>query len=442
MVTNDQILRELRKIIDPDFKRDIVSLGFIENLKIQDGNVSFDIALTTPACPVKGEFQKTAQDLVSAIAGVQSVQVNMTVLKRAINQSFASPLVKNLEGVKTTIAVSSCKGGVGKSTLAAYMALELANRGFKVGLLDADIYGPSVPTLFNLKSYRVELNPAQKLTPAIKHNLKIMSFGFLLGDVPAIMRGPIVTRYVQQLLLNTAWGDLDYLFIDMPPGTGDVQLTITQTLRLNAAVIVTTPQSLSLVDVSRGMIMFEKVHVPILGIIENMSYFICDNCDKKHYVFGYQGAQILKDRFGVEILADLPLLPKLFDSTDQYTSNPAITQMVDRVVMALGKSLIMDHELPEIELDEKEFTLIWPDETKATVSYRDLRLSCQCALCVNEMSGKKMLNEKSVRPDIAPKEVYPLGNYALAITWNDGHSSGIYPYETIKKLSRLPAHTK
>lgn len=432
MITENEILNALKQIIDPDFNKDIVSLGFVQNIKIEGREVYFDIALTTPACPVKSEFQKKAEEAVKKIAGVGSVKVRMTTLPSA--QQAPQTIQSSLSQVRSIIAVSSCKGGVGKSTVAAHLAQELARRGFQVGLVDADIHGPSIPTLFNLQQAQVQVNERAQLIPIIKDNLKIMSFGFLLGDGPAVMRGPIVTRYIQQILHNTAWGPLDYLFVDMPPGTGDVQLTITQSLRLAGAVIVTTPQTLSLIDVTRGILMFEKVSVTILGLIENMAYFICDQCDKKHYIFGPSGAESLKERFGIEILAEWPLLPQLTLKIDRPLINDYITQAVDKVVMAVGKNRILQKQIPAIQFDARYVTLTWPDGTKIQVSNRDLRLSCRCALCVNELTGERTLREKDIRDDIAPKEITPLGNYAIGITWNDGHSSGIYPYANIKQL--------
>src|SRR3989338_1843217 len=221
--------------------------------------------------------------------------------------------IKNSFGltkVKHVIAVSSCKGGVGKSTVAAGFARSLCQQGFKTGLLDADIHGPSLPTLFNLTSgVKVLSNEFRMIVPIEAQGLRLMSFGFLLGDAPAVMRGPIVTRYIQQIMLQTDWGELDYLIVDMPPGTGDVQLTITQSARLTGAVIVTTRQTLSLVDVARGILMFEKVSVPILGIVDNMAYFICGSCHTKHYLFGDEHA--LEKRFGVKTLVEIPLIADL-----------------------------------------------------------------------------------------------------------------------------------
>lgn len=434
MATEQDILSALRQITDPDLNKDIVTLGFVKNIKIRGADVDFDIDLTTPACPVKEEFKEKAEALIKKLSGVKNVKVTMIATPRAHvgpPQNFQTTLTK----VRSIIAVSSCKGGVGKSTVAALLAKELSSRGFKVGLLDADIYGPSVPSLFGLFGIPIYQNDKQQILPVESNNLKIMSFGFLLGDAPAVMRGPMVTRYIQQLLHQTDWGELDYLFIDMPPGTGDIQLTITQTVNLSGAVIVTTRQTLSLVDVARGILMFEAVSVPMLGIIENMSYFECDNCHKKHYIFGGEGKDTLKERFGLDTLVQLPILPELTGKLDKPVNIPIVKTAVDKVVMALGKMSIEQKKIPKTTFDQKNTTLEWPDGKKITVSNFDLRLSCRCALCVNEMTSEKLISKDKIKPDIAPKKIIPLGNYAIGIDWNDGHSSGIYPYKNIAELA-------
>ena len=325
-----------------------------------------------------------------------------------------------LTKVKQVIAISSCKGGVGKSTVAAGFARALSQQGFKTGLLDADIHGPSVPTLFNLISeVKIYSNEFQMMVPIEAEGLKLMSFGFLLGDAPAVMRGPIVTRYTQQLLLHTDWGELDYLIIDMPPGTGDVQLSMTQSVRLTGAVIVTTRQTLSLVDVARGILMFEKVSVPILGVVDNMAFFICDSCEKKHYLFG--DSHTLEQRFGVKTLVEIPLIPDL-------DLAPFMAQGTEAMLKAVEEQARAKTSLPQAGFDAQHIYLTFPDGHKVQANNRDIRLNCMCALCVNELSGKKLIDPAKIRPDIAPKEITALGNYALSITWNDGHSSGIYPY--------------
>jgi Mrp family chromosome partitioning ATPase/DUF971 family protein len=435
MPNQNDILNALKGIIDPDFNKDIVSLGFVKNICIDGDNVSFEIELTTPACPVKDAFRKKAEEAVQSIAGINNVFVTMTSAKRPQQKSVTAQSA--LQNVQSIIAISSCKGGVGKSTMAAHLATELAARGFKVGLVDTDIYGPSIPSLFDLKNVTITTNAKQQLIPIEKSGLKIMSFGFLIGDAPAVMRGPIVSQYIQQILHNTAWGELDYLFVDMPPGTGDIQLTITQTVQLAGAVIVTTPQTLSLIDVTRGILMFEKVNVPILGLIENMSYFLCDHCEHKHYIFGKNTSRSLNERFGIELLAEFPLMKQMAAPIEGSKGNDLIRQAADKVVMSLGKSSIDPKQIPDIKMDQNNITLTWAEGNTLSVSNRALRLSCQCALCVNEMTGEKMLEEGHIKQDIAAKEIIPLGNYAIGITWNDGHSSGIYPYKNIRELAHV-----
>ena len=315
------------------------------------------------------------------------------------------------------------------------MAKEIARRDFKVGLLDADLFGPSIPILFDLRNATVHLTPENKIKPLTKDNLKIMSFGFLMGDSPAIMRGPMVSGYVQQLLHNVDWGELDYLFIDFPPGTGDIQLTITQSVQMDGAVVVTTKQSLSLADVAKGILMFEKVNVPMLGIIENMSYFICDNCDKKHFIFGGVENSHLTERFGLETLAQLPVSEEFASDMAKPAKNEIIRAAADNMIMALGKSSMSLEKKPQITFDLEKITLKWPNGKETVVGNFDLRLSCKCARCVDEMSGKQILKKEDILPDVKAEEIQPLGNYAISVKWNDGHSSGIFPYKRIMEMA-------
>ncbi|MDP2654150.1 MAG: P-loop NTPase [Candidatus Omnitrophota bacterium] len=433
MLTEQNILKALSQIIDPDLHKDIVTLGFVRNIVINGADLSFDIALTTPACPVRAEFETRAREAVQGLPGIKNVKINMTTLPRS-QASTALPQGHGLEQVRSLIAVSSCKGGVGKSTVTAQFASELARRGFRVGILDADIHGPSIPALFDIQNPQIEVNAQKQFLPIERNKLKIMSFGFLLGDAPAVMRGPMVSNYIQQLIHNTAWGELDYLFLDMPPGTGDVQLTITQNVRLSGAVIVTTRQTLSLIDVSRGILMFEKVDVPILGIVENMAYFICNHCTQRHEIFGNSKGRTLSDRFGLATLAEIPILPQFTHPIQKPMENMYISNAVDAMVRALGTISVRQKQSPDIRFDQSAISLRWADGTQDIFSNRDVRLSCGCALCVNEMTGEKILNPESIRADIAALKIVTLGNYAIGIDWNDGHSSGIYPYKNLKSL--------
>lgn len=434
MITEELVLSELSKIIDPDFQRDIVSLGFVQDLVIDGGTVSFTIELTTPACPLSPVFQKQAIDLVGELDGVEQVLVTMTARKREGRQ--ISDEESGLKGVKYILAVSSCKGGVGKSTVAALLARTLAARGSSVGLLDADIYGPSIPTLFNLHEPGVRATADQKFVPNEAEGLKLMSFGFLAGDGPAVLRGPMVAQYMQQLLHKVAWGELDYLIIDMPPGTGDIQLTISQSVQIDASVIITTPHQLSLTDVRKGIMMFDKVNVPVLGVIENMAYFICDGCDKKHFIFGEAGARTLEERFGLETLAELPITGNLSGSLDTLAGSEIANETTDIVIRALGKKVLEKTERPTVEHDAKTITLTWADGEISVVSNAALRRACSCALCVDEMTRAPLLDPKTIPMDIHAEKVGIIGNYAVTVDWSDGHNTGFFPYSTIRELAK------
>lgn len=429
MVTKEQVLKALSQIEDPDLHKDIVTLGFIKELIIDGGSVSFSMELTIAGCPLKNMFKEEATKVVSAIDGVEKVHIVMT--SRDANISNKSG---NLSKVKHVIAVASGKGGVGKSTISATLASEFAAKGYKVGLLDTDLFGPSIPTLFNIKDVGVHQKD-NMLIPREVNGIKLMSFGFLIGDAPAIMRGPMVSGYIQQVLTTTEWGELDYLFIDMPPGTGDIHLTISQTIKLDGAVIVTTRSSLSLVDVVKGILMFEKVSVPILGVVENMSHFICDGCDKVHHIFGEESTD-LHDRFGIDTLANIPLEGSRARTFETYTSNQINNDLKDKVIRELGKITSQAVEIPEVKLTQKHVTFNWKDKT-TEIDNVTLRDNCKCALCVDEYTGKKTLITEDIPGDIHGLESTPLGNYAVSIKWSDGHTSSIYSYDTINSLSSI-----
>ncbi len=430
MVTETMVLDALRAVIDPDFHRDIVSLGFVKNVKINGGAVAFTIELTTPACPVRERFRAQAEEAVRALPGVTTVDVEMTAQQR----HAPAPSVA-LDNIGAVIAVSSCKGGVGKSTVAALLARALQREGLAVGLLDADIHGPSIPTLFNTHHPEVQ-SLGETFLPVEVDGLPTMSLGYFMGEKPAVMRGPMVSNYVMQLLSQTDWGTLDYLLIDLPPGTGDIQLTLTQRVSFDGAIIVTTPQALSLVDVARGILMFERLEVPVLGVVENMAFFTCDGCGKVHHPFG-DSSGTLHDRFGLEMLAQLPILPNVHSAAtrDAGADIPEFAALAERLHRAVGMRRGDHAGHPEVTVDGAFITVRWPDGTETRLANRTLRLSCRCALCVDEMSGAPMLDPKTVADDIQPEEIVPLGNYAVGIAWNDGHSSGIYSWEHIRRVA-------
>lgn len=303
-LSEQTILDSLRQIIDPDLRKDIVTLGFIRDLKIGGGDVSFRIVLTTPACPVKEQMEADAREIVGGLEGVSTVNITMDAevpQGRGIKDNIALP------GVRNIIAVSSGKGGVGKSTVAVNLAVSLAMDGAKVGLMDADVYGPNVPIMLGVGYDQPEVFEG-KLTPIQAHGIKMISMALLVPpDKPMILRGPMLHGVVRQFLSDVNWGELDYLIVDMPPGTGDVQLSLAQLVPVQGAVLVTTPQEVSLSDVRRAVKMFETVNVPVLGVIENMSYFIAPDTGNRYEIFGRGGGQKLCDEYALNFLGEVPL---------------------------------------------------------------------------------------------------------------------------------------
>jgi len=314
-VSEAEVLDSLRVIIDPDFGKNIVELGFVKDLKIDAGHVNFEIELTTPACPVKDEFERRARECVTALEGVEKVSVNMTAQTRGSRASSSEAEV--LPEVQNVIAVASGKGGVGKSTVAINLALALREAGASVGLLDADVYGPSLPLLSGVHGRpRAE---EKRIHPHESAGLKLMSMGFFLNDdSPVIWRGPMVHGLIRQFLTDVVWGELDYLLVDMPPGTGDAALTLTQQAPISGAVIVTTPNDLSLIDARKGLSMFEKVNVPVLGILENMSYFTPpDLPDRRYHIFGSGGGERTAVELGVDFLGEVPIDSRIVEGGDR-----------------------------------------------------------------------------------------------------------------------------
>jgi ATP-binding protein involved in chromosome partitioning len=315
-LTEENVLQALRAVNDPDLHRDIVTLNFVKNLKISGNNVSFTLELTTPACPVRDQFKADSERAIrSAIAGVGKVDVQMTA-SVATHSNQQKDLI--LPGVKNTIAVASGKGGVGKSTVAVNLAVSLALDGAKVGLVDADVYGPSIPLMFGMNE-RPRLSE-NKLIPLERYDVKIMSIGFLVDPMQAVIwRGPMASGAVKQFMSDVNWGDLDYLIFDLPPGTGDIQLTLVQTIPLTGAVIVTTPQDVALADARKGLVMFNKVNVPVLGIVENMSYFVCSHCGERENIFDSGGGSRTAKELGVPFLGEIPINTRIRIGGDQGT---------------------------------------------------------------------------------------------------------------------------
>jgi ATP-binding protein involved in chromosome partitioning len=325
MVTVDQVLTSLKNVIDPELHKDIVSMGMIKELSINDGKVAFTLELTTPACPFNSEIER---DVRAAMASLGIKDLNMRVTARVM-EGRALSMDELLPGVKNIIAVASGKGGVGKTTVSVNLALALAKTGANVGLLDADIYGPSVPLMLGLKASPEVVN--NKIQPPEIEGVKVISMGFFYeqSQQAGIYRGPIVSGIVKQFLTDVSWGELDYLIIDLPPGTGDAPLTIAQTIPITGILIVTTPQDVAMNVAIKAIGMFNKLNVPIVGVVENMSYLQCPHCNEQVYLFGKEGGKRISEDFKIPFIGEIPLHPGIRESSD--VGKPSVVSEPDSV---------------------------------------------------------------------------------------------------------------
>ena len=303
-IEKKEIENQLKNIVDPNVETDLVSARSVKSITVEGGNVTVNLELGYPAKSFIEGFKQQITDKISALEGVNSVEVNISVniVAHGVQNSL-----KPVNNIKNIIAVASGKGGVGKSTTSVNLALALAAEGAIVGILDADIYGPSIPTMLGLSGYP-ESQDNKTMMPKVSYGIQTISIGYLIEpDQPMIWRGPMVTNALQQLLNDTNWADIDYLIVDLPPGTGDIQLTLSQQIPVSGAIIVTTPQDIALIDAQRGLGMFEKVNVPVLGIVENMSMHICSECGHEEAIFGSGGGVAMAEKNNIELLGSLPL---------------------------------------------------------------------------------------------------------------------------------------
>ncbi|KAG4144205.1 hypothetical protein ERO13_D05G022766v2 [Gossypium hirsutum] len=418
------VLKALSQIIDPDFGTDIVTCGFVKDLLIDEASgeslrnyVSFRLELTTPACPIKDMFEQQANEVVARLPWVKKVTVTMSA--QPAKPIFAGDLPAGLQRISNIVAVSSCKGGVGKSTVAVNLAYTLAGMGARVGVFDADVYGPSLPTMVSPENRLLEMNPEKRtIIPTDYLGVKLVSFGFA-GQGRAIMRGPM--------------GELDYL------------LTLCQVVPLTAAVIVTTPQKLAFIDVAKGVRMFSKLKVPCVAVVENMSHFDADG--KRYYPFGRGSGSQVVQQFGIPHLFDLPIRPTLSASGDSGTpevvADPqgevaqtfqnlgvCVVQQCAKIRQQVSTAVTYDKSIKAIRVkvpDSEEEFLLHP----ATVRRND-----RSAQSVDEWTGEQKLQYGDIPEDIEPEEIRPMGNYAVSITWPDGFSQ-IAPYDQLQMIERL-----
>ena len=484
----EQVLTELKKVVDPDLHQDIVSLGFIKNLKTEsvvgseplEHKVSFDVELTTPACPVKEQMQRQCQDLVSALDGVSSVDVTMTAKTVGrFSSSQAASTNPRLAGIQNIVAVASGKGGVGKSTTTLQLAMALKKTGASVGILDADVYGPSM-VLMTGSTQKASSHKTDSGEELVKPNefmgIKLISTAmFASASQATILRGPMASSIIRQYLTQVDWGELDYLLIDFPPGTGDIQLTLAQSAEITGGVVVTTPQEVALIDARKAIAMFETLKVPVVGVVENQSYFMCDGCDKKHYLYGSYGGRKIARQYGVPLLGQIPFDPKIAEALDpgnaeSLLENENVFSSYREIAGKMAGSLATLHKNASTGLQHFSYSwdqlgeltsksssidgapptkrsfltgvgrknsalaLAWNDGGQTLHVPADLRRSCPCATCVDEHTGQKILKDKSVPDSLEIVQLSSVGRYAIQILFSDGHQTGIYTFERLSQI--------
>jgi len=358
VVTVDQVLGALKKVIDPELHKDVVSMGMIKDVTINDGRVAFTLELTTPACPFNSDIEQDVRNAVSNL-GVENLNLKVTA---RVMEGRAISMDELLPGVKNILAVASGKGGVGKTTVAVNLALVLSKTGAKVGLLDADVYGPSVPLMLGLKESPQVID--NKIQPPITSGVKVISMGFFYeqSQQAGIYRGPIVSGIVKQFLTDVNWGDLDYLIIDLPPGTGDAPLTMAQTIPITGILIVTTPQEVAMNVAVKAVGMFNKLNIPIVGVIENMSYLQCPHCNEHIHIFGKGGGQRVSEQFNIPFIGEIPLHAHIMEGSDQgkpiTISEPESVQSHAFIKVAksvAGRISVIAAEMNAEEKNEAEF---------------------------------------------------------------------------------------
>ncbi len=357
MVSPEQVFSSLRKVVDPELHKDIVSMGMIKDLSISGDKVGFTLELTTPACPFNSEIEQDVRNSIAEL-GVRNLDLKVTA---RVMEGRAISMHELLPGVKNILAVASGKGGVGKTTVAVNLAISLSKTGAKVGLLDADIYGPSVPLMFGLKDAPQVVN--NKMEPVVSEGVKIISMGFFYeqSQQAGIYRGPIVSGIVKQFLTDVSWGELDYLIIDLPPGTGDAPLTLAQTIPITGIIIVTTPQDVAMNVAVKAIGMFNKLNVPLVGVIENMSYLACPHCGTNIPIFGSGGGQKVSEKFNIPFIGQIPLHPQIMVGSDSgspvtiaepASSNSMVFDKIARTVA--GRVSIIAADLQEQAEKDRE----------------------------------------------------------------------------------------
>lgn len=462
--TSGQILDQLRKVTDPASGKDVVSLGLVVNIRVQADKVSFDLHVPHSSEQHADLLRAECVKAVKALPGITAVMPN--VLKkpkpRLVHGSQVVP------GVNHVIVVGSGKGGVGKSTSAVNLAMALNKLGHKVGLMDADIYGPSVPTMLGKNMPRnadgTVPSPATEegqLIPYDMQGMKVISLGLLIGrDQPTVWRAPMATKMINQFLTGVKWGTLDFLIIDLPPGTGDIQLTLSQQSNLTGAIVVTTPQQVAIDIAKKGLLMFQHVGVPILGVIETMSGFGCAECGTVTSIFGEGGAKRLAAESSIPLLGQIPVDAALVRACDEgepivsrdpkSPSAQAYMQAAVKILAAVEATSTTEDEIVPLAVEglpgptetNHKLAVYWSDGQKFVYDATELRFRCPCAVCVDEFSGERKITKDSVDQSVYLEKALPVGRYGINLVWSDKHSTGIYTYKYLRELDATKTYER
>ena len=459
------VLEALAPVRNREFGGDsIVALGQVADIRICRPIVSVTVALPNVGSEVGDEIRGQIRDALLRLPGIERAEVAVRTEVSAsptsrVQQETGPPSgppgprppmpdPTKPEGVQNVVAIASGKGGVGKSTVSANLAVALVADGARVGLLDADVYGPSQTTMFGMDD-RPDTDEQRRLLPHVAHGVRFISMGMLSSkETPVIWRGPMASRLVQQFFSGVVWGELDYLLVDLPPGTGDVQLTIAQTAALAGAVIVTTPQAVARTIAEKGLRMFQPVRVPVLGVIENMSSFACPHCGEHTNIFSTGGGKEVAEDLGLPFLGDVPLDPRVVVAGDEGTptvvrdpESPAAVayrEIARKVALEVARSNQAERGgvAESVRMEGGAVVVRWHDGGEDHLGFEYLRNHCPCATCVDEWSGKRRSLTLLLPTNFAPRQLVPVGNYGVQIHWNDGHETGIYSHHLLRRLAK------
>ena len=441
-----EITDALTTVIDSTFKKDVISLGYVKGMAIGTDKLRFTLRMPAPMMSNHDELVENCRKALKDVKDIGEIEIKKDWEVQRLPSLNAPNTPNSLKGVKNIIAIASGKGGVGKSTVTVCIAEAFASAGAKVGILDVDVYGPSIPSMVGLGDHQLGGSQQGVLEPVEAHGMKIMSMGFLTNkDTPVIWRGPIASQLVQQFLGAVDWGELDYLFVDMPPGTGDIQLTLSQAVPLTGAVIVTTPQEIAHTIAEKGLRMFQQVKIPILGIIENMAGFIPPGSDEVFHIFGEGGGTAAAKEFDLPLLGKIALKQDLREAMDKgiFVEDENIKEIASQIALQ-AMVVVTNEELSpfapqemNIANDGRTLIIKWQDDVEHVLTSFHVRGMCPCAHCVDEITGEKLIKDEDIPANVKILESTPVGRYGVRFSFDDpspGANAGIYTFTFLRKL--------